>query len=170
MEATTTAEARAVLDNVKKTFGFTPNLFKEFVSHSPAVARVYLDGMAAMGGASLSEKEQQAVILAISSYNDCHYCTVAHSKMGVAVGLTEEETTTLVEGGLPASERLRNLTVATRRIQGKRGWMSEEDLAEFEAMGIDRGEVYEIIALIGLKTISNYVNHFAKTEIDPKLR
>ena len=37
---------------------------------------------------------------------------------------------------------------------------------------IDEGEIpiYEIVAPIGIKTISNFVNHIADTEIDPQFR
>ena len=40
------------------------------------------------------------------------------------------------------------------------------DVDTLEQDGIDRPKVYEIVAWIGLKTLSNSVNHLAHTPID----
>ena len=162
--------AREVLDRVENTYGFIPNVYREIAEHSPAVAELYLKANELFAGASLTPQETQAVILAVSAYNDCHYCTKAHRMVGKMVGLPEDAMDTLIAGGLPDDVRLRALTVATRRIMGKRGWLGDDDLAEFEALGLERGQLYEIVALIGIKTITNYVNHIAHTEIDPQFR
>ncbi|MCH8124237.1 MAG: carboxymuconolactone decarboxylase family protein, partial [Bacteroidetes bacterium] len=81
-----------------------------------------------------------------------------------------EEIEAITAGDLPSDSRLRSLITVARRILEKRGWLSADDLAEFEAQDIDRGQIYEIVALIGIKTISNFVNHIADTEIDPQFR
>ncbi len=47
-----------------------------------------------------------------------------------------------------------------------RGWVDEEQRKEWEASGISRERLYEIVAYIGLKTITNYVNHMAHTPVD----
>ena len=164
------SKTQEVLDKVNQTYGFVPNLYTEFATNSPAVADVYLTAMKLMEEASLSPEEQQAVILAISTYNDCAYCKAAHSTVAGMVGMPEEEIEAITTGGLPVDTRLRSLITATRRILGKRGWLNEDDLAEFEAQDIDRGQIYEIVALIGIKTISNFVNHMAHTEIDPQFQ
>jgi AhpD family alkylhydroperoxidase len=168
--ATTTAEATAaeqVHDKAREALGFVPNLVTEITKENPAVADAYLtsQGIVEEGGV-LSPAEQQAVILAVSSYNDCHYCTKAHAVAGQQAGLDAETTATINEGGLPEDDRLRSLVRATRRILGKRGWLSNADEAEFSDLGLERPELYEIISLAGIKTISNYVNHIAGTEVD----
>ena len=169
--ATTTAtqndHAQQVHEKAEQALGFVPNLVKEITQENPAVAEAYLTatGIVKEGGV-LSPAEQQAVILAVSSYNDCHYCTKAHAAAGQQAGLDAETTATINEGGLPDDDRLRSLVQATRRILGKRGWLSDADEAEFADLGLERPELYEIIALVGIKTISNYVNHIAGTEVD----
>ncbi|WP_456428989.1 carboxymuconolactone decarboxylase family protein [Rhodocaloribacter sp.] len=163
-------QASEVLDQVENTYGFIPNVYREIAEHSPVVAEIYLKANDLFKGASLTPQETQAVILAVSAYNDCHYCTKAHRTVGKMVGLPDDEIDALIAGGLPEDARLRALAVATRRLMGKRGWLGDDDLAEFEALGLDRGQIYEIVALIGIKTISNYVNHIAHTEIDPQFR
>jgi AhpD family alkylhydroperoxidase len=165
--ATQADHAQQVHEKAEEVIGFVPNFITEVTDENPAVADAYLTayGIVEEGGA-LSPAEQQAVILAISSYNDCHYCTKAHAVAGQQAGLDAETTATINEGGLPEDDRLRSLVRATRRILGKRGWLSNADEAEFSDLGLERPELYEIISLAGIKTISNYVNHIAGTEVD----
>jgi len=35
-----------------------------------------------------------------------------------------------------------------------------------QSLGVSRPELYELIAIIALKTISNYINHIQRTEVD----
>jgi len=168
--ATQTDHAQQVHEKAEEVIGFVPNLIKEITDENPAVADAYLTayGIVEEGGA-LSPAEQQAVILAISSYNDCHYCTKAHAVAGQQAGLDADTVETITEGGLPSDDRLKSLVRAARRILGKRGWLSDVDENEFQDLGLGRAELYEIVALAGVKTISHYINHIAETEIDDLL-
>jgi AhpD family alkylhydroperoxidase len=150
---------------VRKKYGFVPNLIQE-MSKSPAVTRVYLDGQEAMVTASLTPREQQAIQLAVSAYNACSYCQAAHRLGGKMAGIAPQDLDAIQRGGLPQDGRLKSLVSATRLLLERRGFLAERDLATLEAAGVGHGELYEMTALIGLKTISNYVNHFAHTEID----
>ena len=165
--ATQTDHEQQVHEKAEQALGFVPNLVTELAGENPAAADAYLtaNGILEEGGV-LSPAEQQAVILAISSYNDCHYCTKAHAAAGQQAGLDPEVIATINEGGLPSDDRLKNLVRATRRILGKRGWLSDADEAELADLGLERPALYEIVTLIGIKTISNYVNHIAGTEVD----
>ena len=154
---------------VRRKFGFVPNLIRE-MSKSPAVARVYLDGQEAMAGASLTATEQQAVQLAVSAYNKCEYCQAAHRLGGRMAGIAGSDLDAIQKGALPEDGRLKSLVSATRLLLLRRGLLVEGDLTALEAEGVARGQLYELVALIGLKTISNYVNHIAHTEIDEAFR
>lgn len=162
-----TDHAEKVHEKAREALDMVPNLIKEMTTENPAVGDIYLtaQGLLQEGGV-LSPAEQQAVILAVSSYNDCHYCTKAHAVAGQQAGLDAETIEEINAGGLPDDGRLRDLVRATRRILGKRGWLSDADEAEFSDLGLERPVLYEIIAIVGIKTISNYINHIAETEVD----
>jgi AhpD family alkylhydroperoxidase len=168
---TQTDHAQQVHEKADEVIGFVPNFITEVTDENPAVADAYLTayGIVEEGGA-LSPAEQQALILAISSYNDCHYCTKAHAVAGQQAGLDADTVETINEGGLPSDDRLKSLVRAARRILGKRGWLSDVDENEFQDLGLGRAELYEIVALVGVKTISHYINHIAGTEIDEPFR
>jgi len=170
MATTTVDHADAVRDAAKEAFGFVPNLIDELASENPAVAETYLKANGHLSNGVLTPAEQQLVILTVSGYNDCHYCTKAHGAAGAQAGLDADVIEELVGGGLPDEGRQRLLARATKRILGKRGWLSDDDRAEFEDAGLTTAELYEIVGLIGVKTISNYVNHMAGTPVDPQFQ
>lgn len=145
--------------------GFVPNLIEK-MNVNPVVAAIYLQGQDALGAGVLSKAEQQAVMLAASAYNDCHYCTAAHRAGAKQAGVSDEAVDALDQMKSAGDARLSTLAEATWKVQKSRGHLSDDDLEQLENEGISRAALYEIITIIGLKTISNYVNHLAKTEID----
>lgn len=163
------SEREQVFEAVRRQYGFVPNVIRE-IAVSPPAARVYVEGQRIMAGAALSACEQQAVSLAVSRHNGCAYCRAAHRAGGRHAGLSEPDVAAIDSGGTPVDASLAAIVSATRRVLSARGWLAAEDLARFEALGVDRVRLYEIVALIGLKTITNYVNHIAHTEIDVPLR
>ena len=160
----------AIREQVKEAFGFIPNLIETMVEENPSVAEIYLTGSDILGNATFNEKEHQAVIIAASTYNDCNYCTTVHSALAKQAEIEDDDIKAIANQEEPSDERLAALTRATWTIQDKKGWLDEDDLTELNALGVDKSEIYEIVALIGLKTISNYVNHINKTEIDPQFK
>jgi len=163
------ASVDQVLEQVKQKFGFVPNVVTE-IAKSPAALQVYVSGSKAMGNATLSPQEQQAVQLAISTTNKCGYCQAAHSMGGKAAGIAPADLEAIQAGQLPQDGRLKAVVAAVWLLQEKQGFLNEEDLKSLEEQGVDRVQLYELIALIGLKTITNYVNHIAHTELDAQLR
>lgn len=164
-----TIVVNGIFESVRKNFGFVPNLIRE-MSVSPAVARVYLGGQEAMAGASLSARDQQVVQLAVSVYNECAYCRAAHRRGAKAGGIAAADIAAIERGDRAEEPRVAALVSATWEILDLRGWLKAPDLERLRSEGLDRAQVYEIVALIGLKTISNWVNHIAHTEIDEPLR
>ena len=150
---------------VRKKYGFVPNLIRE-MSLSPAVAQVYLGGQQAMAGATLRGRDQEVVQLAVSVYNECAYCRAAHRMGAKGGGIAPGDIVAIERGDRPEDPRVSALVATTWEILDMRGWLKATDLSRFRALGIDRAQVYEIVALIGLTTISNWINHIAHTEID----
>ena len=147
-------------------YGFVPNQVKVLNKHSPAAAKTYITTMNAIEHSVLSAPEREAVILAVSRYNDCHYCTRTHAFLGLNAGMSKEDVKAIHRGGLPEDDRLRALVHATRLVLDKQGWLDDEERASLNEKGIEEVELYEINALIGLKIFSNYVNHVAQTDVD----
>ena len=163
----TSDQAQLIRDTVEEQWGFVPNLVEQLVT-SPETARLYLEGSEIIAGGLLSEEEQNAVKLAVSAANGCGYCRSAHRALGRQAGTSADDLERIDRGELPSDDRLATLVRATRLVMDERGWLDAEQLRALEAEDVDRRRLYEIISIIALKSISNYVNHIAHTEVDPQ--
>ncbi|UCE63684.1 MAG: carboxymuconolactone decarboxylase family protein [Nitrospirota bacterium] len=155
-----------IFAQVQGLLGFVPNLYKE-MSKAPSVLSVYHKGQESLSQGALTAKEQQVVQLTVAVYNDCRYCKAAHQWLGQKMGLSQDEIQEIRSRLSQQTDmQVANLVRATKLILENRGWLDPEELTRLEQQGISRAKLYEIIAYIGLKTISTYINHIAETPID----
>lgn len=159
-----------VLETVKEKMGFVPNMLDGVSKGSPAAAAVYVNGVATLADSNLTAAEQQVVQLAVSVYNECGYCTSAHSVAGQGSGISREDVQALRAGGDPSDQRLAAVAKAARMLLDKRGHLSSGDMEELEKSGVTRGQVYDIISHIGLKIMTNWFSHIDNPEIDEQFR
>ena len=162
-----TQQVERVLEKANQVFGFIPNLFLE-MSHNPAVAELMLRALQSLSKGVLTPAEQQVVMLAVSSWNECHYCTAAHRSVGKMMGVAQADLDRLDQKQLPADERLQAITTATWTVMEKKGWLDAGDLEHLGERGVGRAELYEIIAFVGVMTITTYINHIHGTELDDR--
>jgi AhpD family alkylhydroperoxidase len=128
------ANSRPLLDRVKKSFGFVPNLFAVF-SNSPALLEGYLALNAAYEKASLTPVERQLVLLTASVANHCDYCTAAHSTVLKGMLDVPADIVAAVRANRPLPNRRHAALVnLTRAIVNTRGEVPEQTLkAYFDA-------------------------------------
>ncbi len=162
---TASTSRTAVLHRARRLFGFVPSLLLE-MARSPAAANAYLAAMEALQHGALTEAEQHVVMLAVSAANESRYCMVAHSEFAQAAMVTTPDLDSVTALEAPSDMRLKALTKVTWRVIEKRGWLDDSDMNEFEQIGIERNQIYEIIAFIAVKTISNYIHHIALTQFE----
>jgi AhpD family alkylhydroperoxidase len=158
-----------LLDAAKAKFGFVPNVLRQ-MSTSPAALEVYMQaqGSLANPGNRLSNRDRNLVQLAVSQHFGCDYCSAAHATIGKGLG-SEPSTLDAVRAGqaIPEGEG-GHMVEAVRLLLAGQGHLSGEERARLEGQGIDREVLYELIANISTKLLSNWVNHLAETEIDPQ--
>ncbi|GAB4421563.1 MAG: carboxymuconolactone decarboxylase family protein [Bacteriovoracaceae bacterium] len=163
-------EAQVLLDQVQKNYGFTPNLMSTF-ANSPATMKAYLTLGDLMSKTSFTSEEQQAVLLAASVENKCDYCVAAHSMMAVKMaGMSPETLNSLVKGENIANSKIDILVRLTKEIVKSRGFASESIVKDFLNAGYKQQHILEVILGVAMKTLSNYTNHLAETEIDEQFR
>ena len=158
--------AREVLAGAEKKYGFVPNLLGN-MAYAPALLKAYLAVGELFEQSSLSPTERQVVLLAVSRKNNCEYCIAAHSTIA-AMQKVPAEVIEAVSNGRPiADHKLEALRRYVTETVESRGWPSEEARWQFEEAGYTSAQALEVILGIGMKTLSNYTNHLAGTEIDP---
>ncbi|MFT5289587.1 MAG: putative peroxidase-related enzyme [Planctomycetota bacterium] len=166
---TTTQDTRKeeLLAGAESKYGFVPNLLRQ-LSTSTAALELYTQGQATLSaeGSRLSGKERNLVQLTVSEINDCGYCKAAHSAIGRMDGVDSSVLAAVSAGQSIEASEGGDYVAAARLLIEKQGHLSGEDLARLEKQGIDREVLFEIIGSIAIKTVSNWVNHIARTKVD----
>jgi uncharacterized peroxidase-related enzyme len=164
--AETAPEAsRPLLAEVKATWGFAPNLIRLF-ANSPATLQGIWGILGAFDKSSFTPAERQAVLLAASIENDCHYCTAAHTTMGARAGLTKDQLDAIRAEQAVADPKLEALRHFTKLLVANRGYATESEVNAFLAAGYKPEQVLEVVLGIAAKTLTNYTNHLTGTPLD----
>ncbi|RME57633.1 MAG: carboxymuconolactone decarboxylase family protein [Candidatus Dadabacteria bacterium] len=154
-----------IFEAIQQKMGFVPNVLKE-MSKSKAALNFYLSGSEILEQSSLTPAQLQAVMLAASVFNECKYCTTAHSAGAKKAGISEEDIERMKRGALPQSPELKGVVRALHLLVEQRGWLTNDHLKALEEEGVNREKLYEVICTLALKFVTNYINHIAHTEID----
>jgi uncharacterized peroxidase-related enzyme len=155
----TTDATRTVLEGVKKKIGFLPNLFATLAT-APVALDTYVQASAILGKTSLSAQQKEAVYLATSQVNGCDYCLAAHTLFAGKSGLSAQDIVAARQGELNAYAAL------ARQLTESRGHLSDTQIAAARDAGIDDVKIIEVIALVAVQTLTNYLNNTALTDID----
>src|SRR5512138_3039054 len=145
------AESRPMLEGIRRSFGFVPNLFGVF-AESPAALRGALAIYEAFSTSSLTAAQQQLVMLAVSEANDCEYCVAAHSTLAKRVAKVDAALVDAVRRRAPlADTRLDTLVSFTRKVVEQRGMVSNAEVTAFLDAGYTRAQVIEVLLGVGMK-------------------
>lgn len=149
-------------------FGFAPNLLR-IMANAPAVSGAYLMLHQKFSSTSFTPVEQQVVLLSVSFENECDYCMAAHSGGAMKAGMDEATLGALRSDEQIADAKLEALRTFTRLVVRERGFVDESVIAAFLDAGYTRANILEVVLGVTMKTLSNYVNHVAKTPLDEQL-
>ena len=162
-QETATGQTAEILSNVHKKMGTVPNIVGT-MANSPAVANAYLSFSGALAG-TLTPTLRERLALVTGQANDCGYCLAAHTFLGKAAGLSEEETIAARKGNAGDAKEASAVTFA-KIIVDQRGRVSDQDLNDVRSAGYSDSEITEIIAHVSLNIFTNYFNHVTDPAID----
>lgn len=164
-ENTAPDPAREVLAQVRKKFGFVPNMLGN-MANAPSLLKAYLAVSTLFDETSLTPIERQVVLLAASAKNNCTYCVAAHSAIAGMQNVPKEVVASLRNRQPIADAKLEALRRFVEEVVETRGWPSEATRKRFFEAGYSEAQALEVLLGIGQKTLSNYMNHFAGTPLD----
>ncbi len=157
--------SREILNAVVKRFGFLPNIYATF-AESPAALKAYVQLTETLAGGSFAADEIQLMLLTVSAENGCEYCVSAHT-MVAGMAKLDEGTINAVRDGTPIEDKkMAALHTFTQSMVRLRGNVSDDQIKALMAAGYTRAHVLEVALATSLKTLSNYMNHFAGTPLD----
>lgn len=158
------ASTHATLDAIGKQLGFIPNMFR-MVATSPDTFAGIIGFQGAMSKA-LNMKTRDAIALAVTDSNDCHYCMRAHTY--VATNLVKSSAEEIAMNRVGQSEDPKRAAAATfaKALVERRGKVTAEEMHAVRAAGYSDAEIIDITAVAVQFLLTNFINNMADTEVD----
>lgn len=148
-----------ILESVPSESGQIPS-FPLMLANNPAMlepAAGHLGGT--IYGGDLDPAIKQLAFVAVSHENQCAYCAASHgAELVTVLGLPEQHLDSLArENYEEFTDRQRAVAEFARQAGADPKRISEEHLAELEAVGFDDSDVIELVSVIGLAQFGNTV-------------
>jgi len=161
-------QAKEILTEVNKKYGFVPNLFG-YMAEAPYTIEAYAMLTELLAKTGLTAAQQQIALLAVSHYNNCDFCRTAHQAFGKMNKAKAQTLSAIVDNTEIEDVTDKALVDMVIAITDQRGWVEQEQLDAFIAAGFNRQNVYDLILVVTIKTLSNYSNHLTKPEANEQL-
>ncbi|MGR3810311.1 carboxymuconolactone decarboxylase family protein [Jiulongibacter sp. NS-SX5] len=156
--------SQGIFDTLKSKLGTVPNLYATIGYSSDALSGI-LGYSEAAGKGTFTNKEIEAIKLAVSEANNCAYCKAAHTALGQMNGFTEDETIQLRARTIN-NARLKALTTIAFEIAAKAGHVSDEVKENFFAQGFDEKALIDLVAVVTAVTFTNYAYGVSQIPVD----
>ncbi len=154
-----------LLRKVEEGLGVVPNMFKAMGNSEWA-----LDGFLTLNGnlgqGKLGGELIKMVTLATSELNGCEYCVSAHTDLARRSNLLTPEQCLDARKLKGIDERSTAALAFTKAVWESKGKVSDDALTAVRDAGFDDAEIVEILAVMALSTLANYVSNVAQLELD----
>jgi uncharacterized peroxidase-related enzyme len=161
---TAPAGSQAALTAVQKRVGKLPNMFR-MLANSPAALTGYLGLNSTISNGALTAQTRERIALVVAEINGCDYCLSGHTYFARLAKLDDIEITANRNGAsndLQADAAVRFAAAITRH----RGHVSAAEMRAVQAAGYSNEQIVEIIVVVAMSTLTNYLNAATGTEID----
>lgn len=165
---TASAAGRRLLEDIQASYGFIPELFA-YMIEAPIAVEAYVQLNNILSRSSLPPAQLQVALLAVSVTNRCSFCAIAHEAMGRRSGVNPQTIAAIKDNSEVEDPMDRALIQLTQTIVEKRGWIDDEELQQFFDAGFTRQQVFELMVVVSIKTLSNYSNHLTHPEPNKEL-
>ena len=154
---------KAIFNQLEKGLGFVPNIYASFAHSDTALENLLAFGK---GKTSFTNKEKEAINLAVSEVNQCIYCLSAHTAISKMNGFTEDQILELRTGKASFDTKLDALARFAKSVAVNKGAATPEVVEGFFAAGYTKGSLADAILLIGEITITNYFHRTTEVPVD----
>lgn len=156
--------SKPLLDAIHKQMGKVPHLMST-LAHSPSALGGYLQLAESLSKGSLTPKVRESLAIAIAGKNHCDYCASAHTFIGKNTGLSETELSLNLTGHSEDKDLQTLLQFALNAIDTQ-GNVTDSTLQQVKDAGFSDSDITEVVAHIGMNTLTNIFNHIAQTKND----
>jgi len=159
------AASVAVMEGLEQHIGFIPNLLG-VMAESPMTITSMAAVNQAIEQSTLSPVERRVVTLTASAENNCVYCVPVQSTMAKMEEMPDDILAQIRSRQSLTDKRLEALHAFTRNVIRNNGWVPENEVDEFLTAGYTSRQVLEVITLVSLMTLTNYVSHISSVPLD----
>lgn len=158
------AQSQEIFDGLNQQLGMVPNLYATIGYSSNALSN-FLNFSGEAGKETFSNKEIEAIKLAVSEANNCIYCKAAHTAIGKMNGFSEEETIQLRQANVKDA-KLQVLVSLAKDVAENKGHASQETKNAFFDQGYDEKALIDFVAVVIAVTFTNFVHGITKVPVD----
>ena len=158
-------DIKSTILEVQEQSGFIPNVFIA-LAHRPDEFRAFFAYHNALigkeGGLTLAEKEM--IIVATSAHNNCIYCVVAHGailRIRAKDALIADQVATNYRKADITPRQMAMLDFTTKVATDSAG-IDEADCEALRAYEFSDEDIWDIVAIAGLYSLSNRMANFAR--------
>jgi len=159
------AESQELLDQMQKSIGMIPN-FHAVLAVSPQALKAYMTLHQLVTETAFTAEEMTVVWQTINNEHDCHYCFPAHVAVAVGMGVDKSICDAIKNQTALPTDKLEALRTYTLQVVRNRGNVDASDVDAFKQAGFTDRSIADVLLVLAQKTMSNYLNHIAKTPLD----
>lgn len=158
-------KSQSILKGIESRMGSAPNGFRT-MSIAPAVLEGFLGINGALGKGDLDAATRERIAITVAEVNSCNYCLAAHSYFGQNFNNLTEKEVNLNRQGRSLDEKANAAVKLAKSIAENRGTIDKALFQDAKTAGYTDAQIVEIIALVGVSTLTNYINHGLEVDID----
>lgn len=164
-----------LVDRLRQHTGMTKiaPIFRE-MGNSPAALNAYLSMEQALDSGSLTEREIEAVKLAVSQMNKCDFCLSVHSVKATAAGLDKDQQQAIrrssdasasQDGEAVGDQRIDALLDIVRCFFISPGTLSQDQLDKARQAGLSDENLVDLTLAVSTIMLTNTFNHLNDTDL-----
>lgn len=157
-------KSQQLFDQLETQLGMLPNLYAT-IGYSSNALENFLTFSGNAGKGSFSNKEIEAIKLAVSQANNCVYCKSAHTAIAKMNGFSEAETVELRKATIN-DPKLKVLSTMAKQVAEKAGHIDADLRESFFKLGYDAKALMDFIAVVIAITFTNYAHALTKVDVD----
>lgn len=154
---------RKLLFALKQSIGFVPNVYA-FMTRSETALKRFMDFMDV--STVFDRIQTEAIHLVTSQVNQNPYCLAAHTALAKEAGLSDKQIEAIRKGNVTWDEKLDTLVDFTCELVTNRGKVGPEMLGRFYQAGYTDACLVDLVMLVGMTTITNYLNNATWIPVD----
>jgi len=161
-------KCKAALRTMEARFGFLPNVLG-IMANNPNLLNGFVGTFNSFHGGSFDKIERQVLLLTNAVTIKCPWTVAVHTKFATEDGVAESDINAIREGKLPKDPKYAALSSLTKALIEKKGNVTDADTERFTTVGYSKNQLLEVVAGIGLSTMTAITTNMTGTPLEERL-